>query len=142
MADATRQTNIRIPRGSQPTMARLAKLMRDDPKFYLKVDRFLDEILDADQSAYMLERIERLEAAYSELTGKPIAKIMVSAAQEAPAGPVWTTGEGRGRRLTPEGEAELQRLVDAGRADNEIAEALGVRPFTVEHRRKRLAASS
>ncbi|MDY8111132.1 hypothetical protein U0C82_18585 [Fulvimarina sp. 2208YS6-2-32] len=123
-------------------MARLAKLMRDDAKFYLKVDRFLDEISDTEQAAYMLERIERLENAIVEITGNPISKPVAPDAAPAQVGPVWTTGEGRGRRLTSEGEAELQKLVDAGRTDIEIAEALGVRPFTVEHRRKRLSTSS
>jgi len=57
-----------------------------------------------------------------------------------PASTKWTTGEGNGRRLTEEGRVELHRLVAEGRPDGEIADLLGVRPFTVASQRKALRA--
>lgn len=51
-------------------------------------------------------------------------------------GEVWAQGEGRGRRLTPAGKAELARRLAAGETNREIAEALGIRPNAVANARK------
>jgi len=57
-----------------------------------------------------------------------------TATAPAPAEP-WTTGEGRMKRLTAAGLAELDRRLDAGETVADIAAALGVRKQTVGKRR-------
>ena len=53
----------------------------------------------------------------------------------APHGEPWTVGEGKQRRLTAAGLAELDRRLDAGELVAAIAEALGVSVMTVRRRR-------
>ena len=60
--------------------------------------------------------------------------------QASPAVPAdpWTSGEGRQKRLTPAGLAELDRRLSAGESVPAIAEALGVSHQTVSKRRAAL----
>jgi hypothetical protein len=62
------------------------------------------------------------------------AKEPTGTASKAPAEP-WTTGEGRQKRLTGAGLAELDRRLRAGEPDAAIAAALGVSTTTVGKRR-------
>lgn len=53
------------------------------------------------------------------------------------ANPEWFNGkEGRARRLSPEGETELERRIATGFSDNEIARSMGCAVNTVANRRK------
>ena len=141
MAEAE-QVNVRIPKGAKPAIMRLARLLRQDENFVHRLGRFLDEDQDTDLGALLSQRIDRLERRLAALeVGAPAptdaGRSPPEIAPKPPAEPVWTTGEGRGRRLTEEGERELQRLVSEGLGDSAIAGRLGVKPFTVSARRKK-----
>jgi hypothetical protein len=64
-------------------------------------------------------------------------EVEVSAAPD----PGWTTGEGKRRRLTYEGELELERRLAENQSNHEIAKAIGVRRYTVIERRQRMNSS-
>ena len=152
MADIA-QLNVRVPLDAFDVVRDLSKLLRADPAFRHRLQRLFDERSDPDVSALIGQRLERLE--------RQVADLMAAQSQMKPTGPSgagiraqtpsmfearehepeprskWHIGEGRGRRLTPEGEAELDRLLDEGRRASEIADILGVRPNTVHNRRKK-----
>ena len=52
--------------------------------------------------------------------------------------PQFTTGEGKGRRLTTAGEIEAERRILAGESDATIADFLGVGLATVRQQRKKV----
>lgn len=146
------QTNVRVPTNAKASLVRIAKRLRDEPAFLHRLNRFLDEEVNPVTGAFLSDRIERLERQVSELVGvwdalrgagatpaplPPSAKPNAKTVNDANEHSAWTIGEGRGRRLTIEGEAELLRLLDTGWTDAQIATHLGVKPFSVTAKRKR-----
>lgn len=137
------QTNIRIPERAKPLIHRLARLLREDPSFLHSLTRFVEEA-GSQRASFIADRLERLEARVAELEAHApaIASQPARERQKAPAAVVWTEGEGKGRRLTPEGSAEMRRLIEEGQTDRQISDAIGVRPFTVARQRARILGSS
>jgi hypothetical protein len=80
-------------------------------------------------------------ALQAEEPAPPGGLLLGGTASTAPAEP-WTVGEGRTKRLTPAGLAELDRRLQAGEAAAGIAEALVVSAQTVSKRRAALAGGA
>lgn len=143
MADQHEQTNVRVPTQAKPTLSRLARMLRDDPGFLRRLIRFLDEESNPDTASFLSLRVERLERQVSEITtalheGRPIdpPRQETEPSPGRTTVPRWTTGEGRGRRLTPEGETELRRLSEEGWTNGRIAARLGIKPYAVSRKRQ------
>ncbi|ALN75847.1 hypothetical protein [Aureimonas sp. AU20] len=164
------QVNVRIPSEDKELILRIARKLREEDDFAGRLKRWMKTEAEDPQSAFMLDRLDRLEARVAELDAR-LAQVgggaesaasppSVAAAETDPRQPdmfgghkpkgstplappssQWTTGDGKGRRMTPEGLAEMHRLLNEGRTDTEVAEMLGVRPFTVANQRKALRAA-
>lgn len=163
---ATEQVNVRVPSPARELILRIASRLRDDNLFAGRLERWLAEQSDPTAGPLLTERVERLERRVDALeAGRGSVRVATSTPQANPSAPqvapteppnlnlfgeevvdtpdpVWTSGKGRGRRLTPEGEAEIERRIRAGQPDSEIAKAMGVQPFTVANRRKKLDEQS
>lgn len=126
----TVQANIRVPAEARDVLTRIGARLRADPSFADQLEVLLAE--DATATGLSLaERMARIEEHLGiETTDTP--------QRVAPDTPALTTGEGRGRRLTPAGEAEVERRIEAGEDDATIAGALDVSANTVKARRQRI----
>ncbi|WP_188913522.1 hypothetical protein [Aureimonas endophytica] len=148
------QINLRVPDDAKDTLKGVADKIRRDSGFLARLKRFMDED-DGERSAFLAERMDRLERRVADLETARGGTAPAPHASALPrqenmfdppegdadsSGTAWATGEGRGRRLTPAGKAEMQRRIAAGERDNEIAAALGVRPNSVVQARKASAA--
>lgn len=147
---------------------RIVARFRVDPGFADRLEALLaDAAADprADRLAEVERRLDALEARAPEPVEPEVEHVpLVAAAEEpepAPAEPMaeaspppvgeppaaaaveepLVVGEGRQRRLTRAGAAEIERRLVAGETDAEIAAAVGIRPHAVWHRRRRWAES-
>ena len=125
----TVQVNIRVPAEARDVLTRIGARLRADPSFADQLEALLAE--DAPATGLSLaERMARIE----EHLG--IAEKTDTPQRVAPDTPALTTGEGRGRRLTPAGEKDLELRLGAGQPETDIAEAMGISINTVRARRK------
>jgi len=157
---------VRVPPEAKEPLLELAKLLRDDTKILPRLRSFVREQADPSAgSATLTMRVERLEADMQVLRDRVVGGIpLPTPRQPAPAvedqgdgqgdiedllgtrphpapqpavNPEWYNGkEGRARRLSEAGLAELDRHILAGHTNTEIAKAMGCATFTVENRRK------
>jgi hypothetical protein len=163
---------VRVPPEAKEPLLELAKLLRDDSKILPRFRSFVREQGDpAAGSATLSMRVERLEADVQALkdrvvSGTPLPTPRPAApavedqgdgqgdiedllgtrphpAPQPTANPEWFNGkEGRARRLSEEGSAELERRIIAGNSDAEIAKAMGLAAFAVANRRKAMGRQS
>lgn len=149
------QINVRVPDAAKPTIKDIAERLRRDTSFLPRLRRWLEEEGNDGRSAFLADRIDKLEARMAELARRldggsaprnqaaPRQVEMFDAGSDersVAVAPIeassWTIGEGRGRRLTEAGKEEMRRRVQAGETDRTISEFLGVRPFSVAQFRK------
>ncbi|MGQ3671181.1 hypothetical protein ACT6QG_02150 [Xanthobacter sp. TB0136] len=156
------QANARVPEDSRPVLLKAAALMRADPSFTVKLETFLSggagDGPEPSWQADMAARIEALEAvvlkntAPASNTGKSGNKPATTVHQNCPdtlpmfadspatdwqaraAAITLSTGEGKGRKLTAEGEALFREMMDAGESAPLIARTLGMAPQSVHYR--------
>jgi len=119
----TKQVNIRVPDEARDVLARIGARLRTDPGFVAQLEGYLDTLDDQTADATLADRVARIE---QHLGITP---------QGTPPGTPLATGEGRGRRLTPAGEAEVARRIEAGEDDATIAGALDVTTNAIKSRR-------
>lgn len=125
----TVQANIRVPAETRDLLTRIGARLRADPSFADQLEALLAD--DATATGLSLaERMARIEEHLGIETDTP--------QRGAPDTPALTTGEGRGRRLTPAGEAEVERRIEAGEDDSTIAGALDVSANAIKARRQRI----
>ena len=125
---STRQFNVRIPDEARDVLTRIATRLREDDQFAARLEAWLDTLDDDTADETLAERVARIEARLDGMGS--------DTPTDTPQGTPWTTGEGRGRRLTTAGEAEVERRIEAGDDDATVAEALGVSTNTIRVRRK------
>lgn len=147
------QINVRVPEPARGVLKDLAERLRRDAGFLPRLKRWMAEEADNGQATFLSDRIERLEARVADLarrlddepgrSARPRQVDMFAGQEKPPVSAIeevapegWTAGEGRGRRLTDTGKAELRRRLEAGESDREIADVLGVKAFTVSNQRK------
>ncbi|HWL69670.1 MAG TPA: helix-turn-helix domain-containing protein [Geminicoccus sp.] len=144
---ATEQVNVRVPSATRGLILHLAARLRDDQSFAGRLKRWLAEQADPSIGPLLSDRVEHLERHVKALlAARDAAGVPGStpAAVDSPSNiipptvPGWTTGTGRGRRLTSAGKAEIERRIQAGEPDAEIARSMGVQPYTVANHRKKL----
>lgn len=146
----TNQLNVRVPDGARDLMTRIARLVRDDSAFLPKLERFISDYEDASVGPLLSERVDSLERRLDRMERAGGIVTPSSTPHLTPTGknlfgdregpdPAWTTGTGRGRRLSLEGEKELERRLAAGENNFEIARAMGIKPNAVANRRNRPA---
>lgn len=148
------QVNIRIPVEARSVISRIARRLREDHGFIHRLRRFMDEEENTVGAALLSERVAKIEGNLARvmhaLPPEAIHEIeratgMLRTSREFSdpeqqvhepnlPDPRWATGEGRGRRLTEEGVAEMTRLFHEGAKVTEIAEHLGVNVFAVKVR--------
>lgn len=145
-------------------IARVVARVRTDPGFADRLDALLADAA-ADPLADRLAEVERRLAALEgpkrfgtfaeqarahdpvepEVEHVPPVPVAEEPEAEEPVeeehvvGEPLVVGEGRQRRLTPAGEAEVERRLAAGQGDAEIATAVGVARNAILNRRRRLA---
>jgi hypothetical protein len=150
MADLE-QANVRVPAEAKEAIARLARYLREDKGFLPRLKRFLDEEQDPAVGGLLSQRIDRLEeklAAVAELVNLPQEEgrlpsfLLNDELERTEERGDWTTGEGKGRRLTETGLQEMQALMDKGWDDAKIAKRLGVSTFAITSKRKNQAQKS
>jgi DNA-binding NarL/FixJ family response regulator len=134
------QVNLRVPEKHKDLLQDVTKRLRGDDAF---ADR-LRELLEAGaaetdpdvqrQLQALFARVQALEERLGAGSAPTAGEGDRTVAAEASA---WTTGEGRSRRLTAAGRAEVDRRIAAGESDKDIAEAVGVRRNAVHNRRKK-----
>lgn len=143
------QVNVRVPQSARDLILRIARSLRDDTAFAGKLERFLDQYGDGTIGPLLSERVDRIERRLDAMERRGIISTPTDTPRSAPDGtnlfgeregpdPAWTIGEGRGRRLSLEGERELLRRIEAGEDDATIAKAMGLRTFAVQNRRQKL----
>lgn len=77
------------------------------------------------------------------LTGRELDKIPVATDWAARAGSIEaTTGEGKGRALTPAGEALFMEMLDARQTFAAIGRALGIAPQSVSYRANKIRSAA
>jgi len=153
------QVNVRVPAHGRDLLQRVAQRLRDDRTFAPKLERWLAELSDPTAGPTLSAQVEALERRVAALEGGRGAQwgdantpmIDYGNPQGTPGDTPpnlfgndmvepegFTTGTGRGRRLTLQGENELACLIREGQTDADIARALDVKTFTVKQRRKKL----
>lgn len=142
------QVNVRVPSNGRDLILRLARLMREDSRFSAKLERFLDDIEDKTATPLLGERIEQIERRLLTIETKTGISTPPPTPRRTPhenlfgeadgPDPIWTTGEGRGRRLSHEGEKELERRIIAGEDNNTISKAMGLKVFAIQNRRDKI----
>ena len=153
MAPMTEQVNVRVPPEAKDVILRIARLLREDIAIVGKLELYLEEVTATGIGPALAERMERLERRVETLetgrgptdtpprtpstTPRPFETDLTG--ERVTPDPAWTVGEGRGRRLSPEGDRELRRRLDAHQTDTQISHAMGVATNTVANRRKGLA---
>lgn len=125
----TKQVNIRVPDEARDVLARIGARLRTDPGFVAQLESYLDTLDDQTADATLADRVARIEA-----------HLGITPTDNPPGTPpeksTWTTGEGRGRRLTPAGEKDIELRIGAGQTDADIAAAMGISLNAVKARRK------
>jgi hypothetical protein len=133
------KVNLKVPEAARDLLVEIAARLREDSNFLGRLKGFYEE--DSRESVVSLlkelnTRMSRFEARVDELSEDIHS---VSDGQFIGPDPEWVTGEGTGKRLTKKGEVELQRLIDRGLTDKEIAIRLGIAIPSVARKRKALA---
>lgn len=59
----TVQVNVRVPEEAREVMIKMAARLRDDPLFFIALNRFLDDIGPVAEGLTLTERVAKLEAA-------------------------------------------------------------------------------
>jgi len=113
------QVNLRVPAEQKDLIHEAARRLREDDGFAERLRALVESDQAApgvqDQLNELFERVAALE----------------SGGQTAP----WLDARGR---LTSEGEAELERRLQAGERVNDVADALGVTASAVSRRKSKL----
>ena len=147
-------SSFRAPAEHHALVHAIAKALRRRPDLAEPLRLLLGQVADSDAPAEplpdlagLLRRLAAVEQRVAEHDAlhalQPALRPPVvqaegptqpAVASKAPAEP-WTIGEGRMKRLTAAGVAELDRRLSAGESDSGIAVALGVSAQTVNKRR-------
>lgn len=150
MVAITNQLNVRVPDTARDLLLRIARLIRDDSSFAGKLERFINDYEDTSVGPLLSERVDSLERRLDRIERAGGIATPTDTPQRTPTGenlfgelegpnPAWTTGTGKGRRLSLEGERELERRINAGEDDSAIAKAMGLKLFAVKNRREKIA---
>lgn len=120
----TKQVNIRVPDEARDVLARIGARLRAEPGFAAQLESYLDTLDDQTADATLADRVARIE---EHLGITP---------HDNPQDTPLAIGEGRGRRLTPAGEKDIELRIGAGQPDADIASAMGISLNAVKARRK------
>jgi len=114
------QVNLRVPADQKDLIHETARRLREDDGFAERLRALVESDQAApgvqDQLNELFERVAALETAGGQATP-------------------WLDARGR---LTSEGEAELERRLQAGDRVNDVADALGVTASAVSRRKAKL----